>query len=165
MIVAEMPEPAEKAWVSGDGHLDAWSEDVLVASLKCDWGDGQWAEDVEWVFGFRSQAYSTFNMVEGKIEDLDGRRNSRLKSNLTRRSGMHWTAAQGGADAMEAKTGPPPMGFHVLMMPRRRATDACFGGSVAQNVAILEALLVFSFNVYAGFSSKVSQFLPTLFGS
>ena len=74
-IVAEMPEAAGNALAYGDGHLDAWAEEALGSMLECDCGDSDttWAADVERLFGFcEEDARSAFNVVEAKIEDMEG---------------------------------------------------------------------------------------------
>ena len=74
-IVAEMPEAAGKALAYGNEELDVWAETALACALECDCDDEDtsWPKDVERLFGFRYEdARDAFNVVEARIEDMDG---------------------------------------------------------------------------------------------
>ena len=130
-IVAEMPEAAGKALAYGDGHLDTWAEEALGASLECDCGDSDttWAADVERLFGFRYEdAREAFNVVEARIEDMDGPEKSPVQVDF---DAEEWEALEAAA----RESGETPKAYfsrHVKewLAGERKEVDAAGGGEI-----------------------------------
>lgn len=72
IIVAEVPDNWAAAMEYGTGLLEEWAEEALGATLEGDFTEGQWAEDVERLFGVKwDGARDAFNVIDARIVEGD----------------------------------------------------------------------------------------------
>ena len=72
VIVAEVPDNWAAAMEYGTGLLEEWAEEALGATLEGDFTEGEWAKDVERLYGVKwDGARDAFNVIEARFVEGD----------------------------------------------------------------------------------------------